>query len=210
VRKTKHFAALSYYDIGSFMADLRQQQSVYARALEFLILTASRPGEVVGAEWQELNVEQRIWTIPAIRMKSGKAHRLPLSQAAMDLIQGMRNGRRDRFVFPGRTYGRPVSSDALLVLLKRMGRPDLTAHGFRSTFRDWAAECTDAPNEVAEMALGHAVGNKVEIAYRRGDLFEKRRRLMEAWAEYCGMARQIPEILSYGQKSIGLKAVTGD
>jgi integrase len=149
-----------------------------------LILTAVRTGEVLGARWSEIDFAQRSWTIPADRMKAGKKHRVPLSSAASRVLSSMR-GLSEEFIFPATRTDRPLSNMAMLVLLRRMDRDDLTVHGFRSTFRDWAAERTNFAREIAEMALAHTIDNKVEAAYRRGDLFEKRRRLMDAWAGYC-------------------------
>jgi integrase len=185
VRNIKHHASLPYVEIGAFMKDLRERDGASAAALEFLILTAARSGEVIGARWPEINLSTRMWAVPAARMKSGREHRVPLSPAAVTLLKRIR-GVSDEYVFPGQSADVPLSNMALLMLLGRMNRGDITAHGFRSTFRDWAAERTNFANEVAEMALAHAVDNKTEAAYRRGDLFEKRRRLMGAWAEFCG------------------------
>ncbi len=186
VRRVEHHAALPYPEIGAFVIELRQQEGVAARALEFAILTAARTGEVIGARWDEINIAARLWTIPAERMKAAKEHRVPLSDAALAIVHAMAAIRTGDHVFPGGRAGRPISNMAMLMLLRRMGRGDLTAHGFRSSFRDWAAERTGFPAEVAEMALAHAVADKVEAAYRRGDLFEKRRQLAEAWAKFCG------------------------
>ncbi len=186
VRRVEHHAALPYPEIGAFVIELRQQEGVAARALEFAILTAARTGEVIGARWDEINIAARLWTIPAERMKAAKEHRVPLSDAALAIVDAMAAIRTGDHVFPGGRAGRPISNMAMLMLLRRMGRGDLTAHGFRSSFRDWAAERTGFPAEVAEMALAHAVADKVEAAYRRGDLFEKRRQLAEAWAKFCG------------------------
>jgi integrase len=189
VRKVEHHAALPYREIGEFMAALRQQPGVAARALEFAILTAARTGEVLRARWGEFNLAERVWIVPAERVKAGKEHRVPLSDASLAVLGpapgGAPRAASDGFVFPGARAGSPLSNMALLMTLRRMGRGDLTAHGFRSTFRDWAAERTTFPSEVAEMALAHAVGDKVEAAYRRGDMFEKRRQLADAWARYC-------------------------
>ncbi len=189
VQKVEHLPALPYGEVGAFMVGLRRQQGTAASALEFLILTACRTGEVTGARWGELNIGEALWTVPAERVKSGRQHRVPLSPAALAIIQAMQKERAterdDGFVFPGGKRGRPLSDAALWAALKRTGRSDLTVHGFRSTFRDWAAERTNYPREAAEMALGHAVSDKVEAAYRRGDLFEKRRRLMDEWARFC-------------------------
>src|SRR5262249_14531723 len=184
VRQVKHHAALPYDEVGAFMKDLQIADGVAAKALEFLILTVSRTGEVIGARWPEIDLKHRIWTVPAERMKRRREHRVPLSAPAIAVLQRMR-GQGTDFVFPGLKAGRPLSSMALLNLLGRMVCGDVTTHGFRSTFRDWAAERTNFPREVAEAALAHAIDDKVEAAYRRGDLFEKRRRLMDAWAEFC-------------------------
>jgi integrase len=189
VRRVEHHAALPYAEIGTFVAELREQEGVGARALEFAILTAARTGEAIGARWDELNLADRLWMVPAERMKGGKEHRVPLSDRAVTIVEDMRKLRGPGdFVFPGLKRGRPLSNMAMLVLLRRMGRSDITTHGFRSTFRDWAAERTNFQNEVIEMALAHAVGDKVEAAYRRGDLFQKRRQLMDAWAKFCTTA----------------------
>ena len=184
VRVVEHHAALPYAETAAFMIELREQEGVSARALEFAILTAARTGEVLGARWDEVDVDNRLWTIPGARMKAGKEHRVPLSDAAIALLQKMSELRSGDYVFSGATAGRPLSNMALLMTLRRMKRGDLTAHGFRSTFSDWCAERTAFPAEVREMALAHAVGDKVEAAYRRGDLFEKRRQIMDGWAHF--------------------------
>jgi integrase len=183
VRKVKHHAALPYDELPEFMAALRAQDGVSARALEFLILTAARTGEVIGARPNE--IKDKVWTVPAGRMKGGIEHRVPLSVPASAIVEKMRKGQCGAFLFAGRKRNTPLSNMAMLKLLERMNRPDLTSHGFRSTFRDWAAERTNYPREVVEMALAHAIENKVEAAYRRGDLFEKRRVLMAEWAKFC-------------------------
>jgi integrase len=186
VRKVEHHPALPYNKAADFIAVLRNQEGVAARALEFLILTAARTSMVIGARWDEVNLGEKTWIVPAARMKAGREHRVPLSPAAMAILDQMKEIRESEFVFPGGKEGRPLSNMAMLAVLKRMGRSELTAHGFRSSFRDWAAEQTNFPREVAEMALAHTVSDKVEAAYRRGDLFQKRRQLMEAWARFCG------------------------
>jgi integrase len=185
VRAVEHHPALPYDRIGEFIAEVRALDSTSARALEFLIMTAGRTSEVIEARWTEIDSAKRVWTVPGVRMKAGKEHRVPLSDAAMAVLETQRRNAMNEFVFPGARPGCPLSNMALLQLLRRMDRDDVTAHGFRSTFRDWAAERTGFPREVAEMALGHAIGDKVEAAYRRGDLFKKRRKLMEAWAKFC-------------------------
>ena len=196
VRRVEHHAALPYAKIAEFMVGLRQQEEIAARGLEFAILTAARSGEVIGVRWNEISVAERLWTVPAERMKSGREHRVPLSDAALTVIERMVAFRQGDFVFPGAKAKLPISHSAMLTLLRRISGEDLTVHGFRSAFRDWCAEATNFPSEVAEMALAHAVGDKVEAAYRRGDLFEKRRQLAEAWAKYCatpaGQGRVVP------------------
>lgn len=185
VAKVEHHAALPYGEVGAFMAALRAHEGVSARALEFCMLTATRTSEAIGARWEEIDLGAGLWTIPAGRIKAGKEHRVPLSERTLEILAGMASVRESDFVFPGGRKGRPLSSMAFLMTLRRMKRDDTTAHGFRSTFRDWAAERTHYPREVCEMSLAHAIGDKVEAAYRRGDLFEKRRRLMDEWARYC-------------------------
>lgn len=196
VRRVEHHAALPYDEISAFAAELCREEGVAARGLEFAILTAGRTGEVIGARWSEINIAEQLWTIPAERMKAGKEHRVPLSEAALAIVEKMQKIRADDdFVFPGGKAGRSLSNMAFLMLLRRMGRGDLTAHGFRSSFRDWAAERTTFPAEVAEMALAHTVADKVEAAYRRGDLFQKRRQLAEAWAKFCAAASAIGKVV---------------
>ena len=193
VRKVEHHAALPYTELPAFLTRLREHEAIAARALEFAILTAARTGEVIGVRWSEIDAAGKVWTLPAERMKAGKEHRVPLSQRALAILEAAKPASAGSnigqlFVFAGGRAGLPLSNMAFLMLLRRMKRDDLTVHGFRSTFRDWCAERTSFPSEVAEMALAHAVGDKVEAAYRRGDLFEKRRRLMEAWAEILAKA----------------------
>lgn len=190
VRKVAHLAAIPYEDIGTFMAALRKREGAPAKGLEFLILTATRTGETVGAQWDEIDFNEAVWTVPAERTKTDTEHRVPLSPAALDVLEAMLAVTQSDYIFPGSRANRPLGNAALLLLLKRLGHGDLTAHGFRSTFRDWAAERTAFPRDVAEMALGHTVANKVEAAYRRGDLFDKRAKLMDAWAEYCSAPEQ--------------------
>jgi integrase len=190
VSEDRRLAAMPYDEIPDFMAELRQQGGVGARALEFAILTAARPGEVYGATWAEIDVANELWVVPGTRMKAGAEHRVPLSGAALAVLDEMRAIREDTtvpssLVFPGARRGRPLSHEAMLRALRAMGREDLTAHGFRSTFRDWCGDRTNFAREIAEAALAHAVGNKVELAYRRSSALEKRRQLMAAWARYC-------------------------
>jgi integrase len=184
VAPVEHHAALPYAELPAFTAELAEEEGIPARALRFAILTAGRTGEVIGARWEEIDLALRLWTVPAERMKSGKEHRVPLSGAAMAIVEQMMAIRESDFVFPGHR-GRPISNMAMTMLLRRMGRGGVTVHGMRSAFSDWCAERTSFPAEVREMALAHAVGNKVEAAYRRGDLFQKRVQLAEAWARFC-------------------------
>ena len=185
VRRVVHHAALPYGELPGFLLRIQQRDAVAARALEFAILTAARTGEVLGTHWDEIDLENKIWTVPASRMKAGREHRVPMSAVALAIIKRLKAIRQNDFVFPGERSNRPLSNMSMLMMLRRMGREDLTVHGFRSTFRDWAAEQTNFPREVAEAALAHIVADRTEAAYRRGDLFEKRRRLMAAWAAYC-------------------------
>ena len=193
VRKVVHHAALPFAELPAFLAALRNRPGMAARALEFGILTAARTDEVLGAPWCEIDLDAAVWTIPAERMKGGREHRVPLSRAARAVLEGVRPlaVQRDGWltpmapVFPGPRRALPMSNMTMLMLLRRMQRGALTVHGFRSTFSDWAGERTAYPREVVEMALAHAIENKVEAAYRRGDLFEKRRKLMNAWAGFC-------------------------
>ena len=163
------------------MSALRKREAVAALALEFTILTAARSSEVLGGQWNEVDLGKAIWTIPASRMKAGKEHRVPLSQRAVEILEAVR-ALGSSFMFPAKNGG--LSGMAMSMLLRRM-EVAATVHGFRSSFRDWSAECTSFAHEVCEMALAHAIGNKAEAAYRRGDLFEKRRRLMDEWAAFC-------------------------
>lgn len=191
MRRVKHHPALPYVDVPDFMKDLRGQESQAALALELVILTATRTSETTGARWTELSLDEGLWIIPADRIKSGREHRIPLSNRAIEILTTIKStqerefGEVCEFVFPGRRRDQPMSNMAMLKLLVRMDRSDITVHGFRSTFRDWVSEATDYSSDVAEMALAHTVGSKVEAAYRRGDLLEKRRCLMVDWAAYC-------------------------
>jgi len=178
-----HLAALPYGEVATFMAELRAQDGMGARALEFVILTAARSAEVLGAKWAEIDLENRTWTVPASRMKAQREHRVPLSDPAIELLQSLPTEDGNDFVFIG-GRGAGLSTMAMPHYLRRM-RPDVTVHGFRSSFRDWAAERTNFAREVAEMALAHTIPDAVEAAYRRGDLFEKRRRLMDEWSRFC-------------------------
>ena len=198
ITKTDHHRALPYAELPGFMRGLAAHQGVAARALEFAILTGCRSGEVRGAKGDEFDLENRIWTVPADRMKAGKEHRVPLSDLAMAIVTEQKRLAFCEYVFPsshkpktGDSLGVPLSDMALTAVLRRM-KVAAVPHGFRSTFRDWCAEQTDYPREVAEMALAHTIGNKVEAAYRRGDLFDKRKQLMQDWADYAASTRQVP------------------
>lgn len=188
VAKVEHHAVLPFDGVGGFMVELRKQRGVAARALEFAILTAARSGEVRGATWSEIDLQGNTWTIPASRMKAGKEHRVPLSDEAVTLLRTLPRHEGNDLVFAAPRGG--VLSDMTLTAVMRRMKVDAVPHGFRSTFRDWAAERTSYPQHVAEMALAHAIGDKVEAAYRRGDLFEKRRRMMVDWAKHCGTPHQ--------------------
>lgn len=198
VAEVKHHAALPWLEMGAFMAELRKQEGIGAQALEFAILTAARSGEVRGMTWGEVDLDAGIWICPGSRMKARKEHRVPLTKQAITLLNSRRgntNPAADELVFPGVRSGKPLSDMTLTAVLKRMGRADLTAHGFRSSFRDWAAEATNYPREMAEMALAHTVGDKVEAAYRRGDMFEKRRRLMADWSKHCDAIQKASDVI---------------
>ena len=182
-----HHAALPYDDLPALLTALRGKQATAALALELCILTATRSGEILNATWAEFDFAKGVWTIPATRMKAGQEHRVPLTARALDILQSLQKLKlsHNDHVFAGNAQGKPLSNMAMAMLLKRMGQTEITVHGFRSTFRDWASEQTSFAHEVCEMALAHTIGNKAEAAYRRGDLFEKRRKLMDAWAAFC-------------------------
>ncbi len=184
-----HHAALPFNEVPAFVSELSAQSSVVARALTFMILTGVRSGEALGARWDEIDPVTKVWTIPAARMKAGRAHRVPLSTPALTLLHKMEQHRSGDLIFPGQRPGKPLSSAVFLKLLRRMGRQNITAHGFRSAFRDFAGEQTNFPREVAEEALAHFVGDATERAYRRADALEKRRELMQCWGEFCTGAR---------------------
>ena len=184
-KRVKHHSALPFVEMSEFLEVLRGQLGIAARALEFTIFTAARTGDVIGARWSEIDLTGAVWTVPAKRMKAGREHRVPLCARALELLRSMEEHRHDDYVFPSSRKHVPMSNMAMLKVLERMERDDITVHGFRSTFRDWAAERTNYPREVCEMALAHVVGDQTEAAYRRGDLFEKRRRVMDDWGKFC-------------------------
>lgn len=180
-----HLAAMHYDNVPTFLVRVRAAQAMSARALEFAILTAVRSGEILGARWSEISLEKALWSIPRERMKAGVAHDVPLPSQAISLLHRLHEARLNDFVFPGERRGKSISSMGMEMLLRRMKVTDATVHGFRSSFRDWVGDKTTFPREVAEAALAHKVGNAVEQAYRRGNALEKRRDLMQAWADYC-------------------------
>lgn len=189
ITKVEHHPAVKLDDLHGFITDLKGRPGIAARALEFLILTAARSGEVRGATWAEIDLASRTWTIPGERMKAWREHRVPLCERSMEILRSLPVGGADEPVFKS-PRGKFLSDMSVSAVMRRMGR-DEVPHGFRSTFRDWAAERTNYPRELAEMALAHTIGNAVEAAYRRGDLFDKRRRMMEAWAEFCSNKPQV-------------------
>lgn len=196
----KHYAAMPYADVPEFFKRLRSNSSTAAQALAFTILTAARTNETLGAKWEEFNLERRLWTIPAERMKAGAEHIVPLTGFVVSILEPLNEVKLSEYVFPGQKPRNPLSNMTMAMTMRRMGvGKDLaTVHGFRSSFRDWAGDCTNAPREVAEGALAHIVGNAVEKAYRRGIALEKRRRLMTQWTNFC-----------LGQKSAGIVRIYG-
>lgn len=214
VKKVTHHPAMPYTEVPAFMAELTSKGSVSALALRFLILTATRTSEVLQAQWNEIDPEAAVWTIPAERMKARREHRVPLSDAALSILETLPHIAGNPYLFPGTRHGRPLSNMALLQLMRKMAygvngdRGDYVPHGFRSSFRDWSGEVSSFPRDVAEMALAHVIENKVEAAYRRGDLFAKRRRMMQEWADYVNKQRAelIPldkQAISSGIRSAG-------
>jgi integrase len=183
IAKTKHLPALPYNDMAGFWKELSGREGTAARAFQFLLLTAARTGEVIGATKDEIDFHNKVWTVPASRMKSGTEHKVPLSDRAMEILKSL-PVENSPYLFVGPNGG-SLSPVAILKVLKGMGRNDISVHGFRSSFRDWAAERTSYPNHVVEMALAHSIGNAVEKAYRRGDLLEKRRKLLADWERFC-------------------------
>ncbi len=188
--------ALPYTEIGAFVAELRTLTGTAPLALEFLILTATRTSEATGARWSEIDMAKAVWTIPALRIKAGKEHRIPLSPRALEILHEAAKTKTNEFVFPGAKRGKSLSNGAFLAVLERMSRSSITAHGFRSTFRDWAAERTNYPREIAEKALAHALKDKTEAAYQRGDLLAKRARMMVDWAKHCATAAKAGNVVA--------------
>ena len=199
-----HHAAMPFEDVPAFVDELQAVGSVSSSALEFLILTAARSGEVLGARWAEFDLGGSLWIVPAERMKARREHRVPLSPRCLAILADMELIRRSEYVFPGAKAGRPLSVMALEMQMRRLKRGDVTPHGFRSAFRDWAGECTSFPREVAEAALAHLVGDEVERAYRRGDALQKRRELMQAWASYLEHHRAPDNVVSLSTEDLSM------
>ena len=207
VKKVTHHPAMPHSEVPAFMTELSGNGSLSALALRFLILTATRTSEVLQAQWNEIDQEAAIWTIPAERMKTRREHRVPLTDATLSILAALPRIEGNPYIFPGARYGRPLSNMALLQLMRGMGygvngdRGDYVPHGFRSSFRDWSGEVSSFPRDVAEMALAHVIENKVEAAYRRGDLFAKRRKMMQDWADYLDKLKAGAEIVPINQSA---------
>lgn len=203
VQKTKHFPALNINEMGAFIAKLRRHTGISFKALEFLILTATRTSETLGAKWSEISFDEHekmwLWTIPEERMKARVEHRVPLSDAAIEVINYMREFQESEYIFPGAKRGKPLSNMSLLEIMRGMGHKAVP-HGFRSTFRDWAAERTNFSRDAAEKALAHTVKDKVEAAYRRGDLLKKRKPLMDAWAKFCATESVVGTVIGIKER----------
>lgn len=199
VAKVEHHRSMAYEEMPNFWPRLQIQDGLSARALELCILTATRSGEVLGARWEEIDLDSGVWTIPSMRMKAGLEHRIPLSLVAVELLKKLAAIRMNEFVFPGQMPKRPLSGMAMTMVLRRM-KAEATAHGFRATFRTWIADQTRYSHEVAEAALAHTIGDKVVVAYQRGDLFEKRRNLMDDWATFLEQGQSF-KLLSIQRKN---------
>jgi integrase len=180
-----HHAAMPYEDVAAFITKLRKREASAALALELCILTAARSGEILGMQWSEIDFDNKVWTVPANRMKAGREHRVPLSQRAVAILRQLEKLKAGDFVFPGQVHNKPLSNMAMEMILRRMKVEKATVHGFRSSFRDWAGNVSNFPREIVETALAHVIGDKAEQAYRRSDALEKRRKLMDEWAAYC-------------------------
>jgi len=193
-----HHAAMPYDEVAGFVAKLREREAAAALALELCILTAARSGEILGMRWDEIDLDKKVWTVPAHRMKEGREHRVPLSQRATDILVRLSEGRSGDFVISGERRGEPLSNKAMGMMLRRMKIENATVHGFRSSFRDWAGNETGYPRELIETTLAHVIGDKAEQAYRRSDALEKRRKLMEVWASYCSGQDNLVPLISAG------------
>ncbi len=198
VKRVTHHPAMPHTEVAAFIVELSTNHSLSSLALQFLILTAARTSEVLQAQWHEIDLPAAVWVIPAVRMKMKREHRVPLCEACLSILKGLPRVEGNPYLFPGTRYGRPLSNMALLQLMRGMGfgvkgdRGNYVPHGFRSSFRDWSGEVSSYPRDVAEMALAHVIENKVEAAYRRGDLFAKRRGMMQAWADYLSRGETNP------------------
>lgn len=197
VAKVEHHAALPFSEIQGFMKTLRTKEGIAAKALDFSILTAARSGEVRQADWSEIDLTEKTWSVPAERMKAKRDHRVPLSDAAVRILEALPH--REGLIFIGAKKDRPMSDGTLTAVLKRMKRDDVTVHGFRSSFRDWVSEKTNYDSATAEAALAHVIGDRIEAAYRRGDLFEKRRSMMQDWARFCENGEE-PRVIHLASK----------
>jgi integrase len=204
VARVEHHEALAVSELGEFVVSLRTMQGAGARALEFVILTAARSGEVRGATWAEIDLKAKTWVVPGERMKAGREHRVPLSDSAVELLEALPQGAATDHVFPAPRGG--MLSDMTLSAVCRRMKAKCVPHGFRSTFRDWASERTTYPGDMAEMALAHTISSKVEAAYRRGDMVEKRRQMMNDWANFCGQVRT-PVLLPATSKQIEIQEI---
>jgi integrase len=193
-----HHAAMPYAEVPAYVKRLQAAEAMAARGLEFLILTASRSGEVLAAKWPEVDLDKAVWTVPAERMKAGKEHRVPLSPRAVALVKALRDTQMNDFIFPGEKKDAPLSSMAFAMLMRRMKVDQYTAHGFRSAFRDWAGDETSFPRELAEAALAHRVGDETERAYRRSDALDRRRKLMVAWEDFCLSSNKLLHLVGKG------------
>jgi integrase len=202
VRRVRHHPALPYSEVPTFLEGLRSRTGISARAIEFIVLTAARTSEALRAAWDEIDLAARTWTVPATRMKGGKEHRVPLCARAIAILKEMQEIRQNELVFPGAKEGRPLSDMSLLMQLRDL-RPGVTTHGFRSSFKDWASELTSFPDHVSEAALAHISGDKVRAAYARSDLFEKRRKLMEQWAAFCGRSPSSADVVPIQRRRAG-------
>ncbi len=180
-----HHAAMAYDDVPAFMSRLKEREAMAALCLEFVILTACRSDEALSAKWAEVDLDKKLWTVPAERMKAAREHRVPLAPRAVEMLEKLAKSKTSEFVFAGHKENRPLSGMAMNMMLRRLKVDKVTVHGFRSSFRDWAGNETHFPRELAEAALAHVIGDKAEQAYRRSDALEKRRALMEAWANHC-------------------------
>lgn len=196
-----HHAAMPYGNLSDFIREVRKREAIAALAVEFTILTAARTGEVLGASWDEIDLNAAVWTVPAKRMKAGRVHRVPLSDRVISILRSVKKVQTGEFVFPGRKAKKPLSNMAMEMILRRMKVEDATMHGFRSSFRDWVGNETHFPREVAEAALAHVVGDSAEQAYRRGDALEKRRALMDGWANFCEPDNNRKNVLTLARRS---------